>query len=138
MIMGKNFKGIQHIGVPVTDLKRSKEFYVRLGFKDVMSSTFAINGGKGVVAMMKRGGAVLELYQMPAKELEEIRTRKDGHIDHITFGVVDIEKVFDELKRAGFQIIEDKPVFLNFWEKGCKYFVVLGPDGERLEFNQIL
>ena len=28
--------------------------------------------------------------------------------------------------------------FLNFWEKGCKYFYILGPDHERLEFCQIL
>jgi lactoylglutathione lyase len=27
---------------------------------------------------------------------------------------------------------------LAFWSKGCKYFNILGPDGERLEFNQIL
>ena len=31
-------------------------------------------------------------------------------------------------------------VFANVmaWKNGCKYFNVLGPDGERLEFNQIL
>jgi lactoylglutathione lyase len=34
--------------------------------------------------------------------------------------------------------MEDKPVFLPFWKKGCKYFNILDPDGERLEFNQIL
>jgi len=29
-------------------------------------------------------------------------------------------------------------VYLPFWEKGCKYFYILGPDGERLEFCEIL
>jgi lactoylglutathione lyase len=27
---------------------------------------------------------------------------------------------------------------LPFWKNGCKYFNITGPDGERLEFNQIL
>ena len=42
------------------------------------------------------------------------------------------------LKKASFQIIEPEPVFLNFGGKGCRYFNILGPDGERIEFNQIL
>jgi len=42
------------------------------------------------------------------------------------------------LKETSIHIIEEQPVFLPFWEKGCKYFNILGPDGERLEFNQIL
>jgi hypothetical protein len=25
-----------------------------------------------------------------------------------------------------------------FWKNRCKYFIMTGPDGERLEFNQIL
>ena len=39
---------------------------------------------------------------------------------------------------AGFKVIEEAPVFLPFWKNGCKYFNITGPDGERLEFNQIL
>jgi hypothetical protein len=35
-------------------------------------------------------------------------------------------------------VLENEPVFLAFWVKGCKYFNTSGPDGERLEFNQIL
>lgn len=137
-LLGSNFNGIQHIGIPVTDLERSKGFYERLGFEGVMSDSFTYNGGTGHVAMMKRGEVVMELYQMPAKELEEIRGRRDGHIDHVAFDVSDIDKAFGELKAAGLDIVEEGPVLLDFWERGCKYFNVLGPDGERLEFSQIL
>lgn len=38
----------------------------------------------------------------------------------------------------GIQISEKQAVSLNFWENGCKYFTVIGPDKEKLEFNQIL
>jgi len=129
---------IQHVGLPVTNLKTSEAFYQKLGFANVMASAFDYQGGRGSVAMMRRGEIILELYQMPEAQLEEIRTRKDGHIDHIAFDVDSIDDTFATLKSEAFTIVEDAPVFLPFWNKGCKYFFILGPDGERIEFNQIL
>ena len=129
---------LQHIGIPVTNLKVSEIFYQRLGFKNVMENTFDFNGEKGKVAMMQNGNTIIEIYQMPEKELAEIRSRKNGHIDHIAFDVSDINEAFNVLKKASFHIVEDSPVFLPFWKNGCKYFNILGPDSERLEFNQIL
>ena len=129
---------IQHVGLPVTSLEVSEAFYETLGFTNVMASEFDYRGGQGKVAMMRRGEMTLELYQMPERELEEIKRRKDGRIDHIAFDVEDIEETFTTLKNASFSIVEAEPVFLPFWGNGCKYFNVLGPDSERLEFNQIL
>jgi len=129
---------IQHIGIPVTDLKTSQAFYERLGFNPVMNSTFMHEGAEGKVSMMKRREIIMELYQMPEPELTNVKKRKDGHIDHITFDVDDIDETYLLLKNNGFSIAEEQPVYLGFWEKGCKYFNVIGPDGERLEFNQIL
>ncbi|HWI90117.1 MAG TPA: VOC family protein [Flavisolibacter sp.] len=129
---------LQHVGIPVTELSTSQNFYERLGFKNVMSSTFECNNEKGKVAMMKLGEIILELYQMPEPELNEIKNRKNGKIDHVAFDVDNIDQTYAAIKSAGFSIIEDGPVFLPFWEKGCKYFNILGPDEERLEFCQIL
>jgi hypothetical protein len=64
---------------------------------------------------------------MPEKERAEIRNRKNGHIDHIAFDVDDIDEVFSKLKENAFQIVEDKPIFLAFWQKGCRYLNILGP-----------
>jgi catechol 2,3-dioxygenase-like lactoylglutathione lyase family enzyme len=135
-----NFKinHLQHIGVPVTDIKISEAFYNTLGFKNVMGTTFDFNGEKGSVAMMQRDDMIIEIYQMPVKELAEIKNRKDGHIDHIAFDVDDIDTAFTELKNAGFHVLEEKPAFLAFWKNGCRYFNITGPDGERIEFNQII
>lgn len=130
---------IQHIGIPVSNIQKSIGFYEKFGFANVMPSTFEIEGEKGgIVAMMKRDSIILELYQMPASYLTEIKNRKDGHIDHIAFDVDDINLTFKTLKENLFTILESEPVFLNFWNKGCKYFNILGPDGERLEFNEII
>ena len=129
---------VQHIGIPVTDLARSEAFYQSLGFENVMSSSFEFNGDTGRVVMMKSGDVIVEIYQMPEKELAAIRERKDGHVDHVAFDTNDIDLAFETLKKAGFNVLEPAPVFLPFWKNGCKYFNIAGPDGERLEFNQIL
>jgi catechol 2,3-dioxygenase-like lactoylglutathione lyase family enzyme len=129
---------LQHIGIPVTDLNRSEKFYVQLGFSKVMAAGFDHKGGKGRVAMMQQGDILLEIYQMPQQELAAIKNRQDGHVDHIAFDVDDIDAAFRELKEASFHILEEEPVYLPFWEKGCRYFNITGPDGERLEFNQII
>ena len=136
--MNLKINSLQHIGLPVTDINRSVSFYEKLGFENVMTATFDYNNDKGNVVMMKLNDIIVELYQMPPKELEEIRNRTNGHIDHIAFDVDNIDTTFSVLKEAGFNVIEPQPVFLAFWQKGCKYFNMTGPDGERLEFNQIL
>lgn len=135
-----NFKieEIQHVGIPVTNLKKSVIFYKGLGFDEVMRSQFDHNSESGTVAMMQSGDVIIELYEFPEKDLAEIRKRSDGHIDHIAFDVADIDAVFNELKKLGHSIQEETPVYLPFWKNGCKYFNIIGPDKERLEFNQIL
>ena len=129
---------LQHIGIPVTNVVTSEQFYNKLGFSKVMQSEFKEDCGNGTCVMMKNKGIILELYQFPQQMLQEVGDRKDGHIDHITFDVDDIELTFNLLKQASFNVIELAPVFLPFWENGCKYFNILGPDSERLEFNQLL
>lgn len=130
--------GLQHVGIPVTDISVSRAFYERLGFKNVMTAPFEIESGKGECTMMQRDNFVIELYQMPAKELEGIKSRGNGRIDHIAFDVPDVDEAMSTLKKNGFHVMEDKPVRLNFWKNGVKFFFITGPDGERLEFNQIL
>ncbi len=129
---------IQHVGIPVTNIETSEQFYANLGFENVMRATFMHNNEEGICIMMKQGNIIIELYQMPQAELNAIAARKDGHVDHVAFDVTDIDKTFAMMKDAGYNVIEPAPVFLQFWKNGCKYFNVSGPDGERLEFNQIL
>ena len=129
---------LQHVGIPIVNIDASRAFYERLGFKDVMHSTFLHQGAAGKVSMMKREDIVLELYQMPEPELTLVKQRTNGRIDHIAFDVDDVDETFTMLKNEGFTIPENQPVFLDFWERGCKYFYIIGPDGERLEFCQIL
>ncbi len=138
VLLKGNLTGPQHLGIPVTDIARSQAFYGRLGFKEAMRAELPEGGETVKVAMMELNGFVIELYQLAGKDQPGIRSRKDGHIDHIAMDVRDIGKAFAELKAAGLTILEKEPVFLPFWEKGVQYFNVLGPDGERVEFAERL
>jgi catechol 2,3-dioxygenase-like lactoylglutathione lyase family enzyme len=133
-----SIKRIQHTGIPVTDIHVSEAFYTKLGFTNVMQADFILEEKKGTCIMMQTADIIIELYQLPEHKLAEIKNRKDGHIDHIAFDVADIDKAFAVVKKAGYNIIEKEPVFLQFWKNGCKFFNITGPDGERLEFNQVL
>jgi lactoylglutathione lyase len=130
--------GLQHVGIPVSRIDNSESFYARLGFECVMRSTFIHNAAEGKVSMMKRAGMIIELYQMPDAELFEVKERRDGHIDHIAFDVTQIDEVFKAVKESGFETLQENPVYLPFWKNGCRYFYITGPDGERLEFCEIL
>jgi lactoylglutathione lyase len=129
---------IQHIGIPAHDLEVSIPFYERLGFENVMESPFEFDGGFGTCVMMKNHEVIVELYQMPAKQLAEVKKRSNGHVDHFAIDVTDVDHAFETLKKAGFEILEETPTFLQFWKNGTRFFNVKGPSGEIIEFNQIL
>ncbi|MFD3394566.1 VOC family protein [Aquirufa sp. OSTEICH-129V] len=129
---------IQHIGIPAHDLEVSIPFYERLGFENVMESPFEFDGGFGTCVMMKNHEVIVELYQMPEKQLAEIKQRKNGHVDHFAIDVTDVDHAFETLKKAGFEILEATPTYLQFWKNGTRFFNVKGPSGEIIEFNQIL
>jgi catechol 2,3-dioxygenase-like lactoylglutathione lyase family enzyme len=130
--------GLQHVGIPVTDIAASEVFYERLGFTNVMKAPFEIDGESGTCIMMKRDRIVFELYQLPPRQLAAIKGHTDGHIDHIAFDVPDVDKAMSVLRESGFNVVEESPVRLNFWKNGVRFFFITGPDGERLEFNQVL
>lgn len=139
MLLQGNLQGLQHLGLPVTNLERSKDFYAQLGFIEAMRTDIQPQMEVIQVAMMQHENFMIELYQLGQEDLQEITKRADGHIDHVALNVLDIEQAYLEIKASGLEILEDNaPVYLPFWEHGVKYFTVRGPDGEKIEFNQIL
>jgi catechol 2,3-dioxygenase-like lactoylglutathione lyase family enzyme len=139
MLLQDNLQGLQHLGIPVTNLERSKDFYAQLGFIEAMRTDIQPQTEVIRVAMMQHENFTIELYQLGQEDLQEIAKRADGHIDHVALNVLDIEQAYMEIKAAGLEILEENaPIYLPFWEHGVKYFTVRGPDGEKIEFNQIL
>lgn len=101
MLLGNNIKGLQHLGLPVTDIDKSKKWYTEiLGF-NLMYETIMNNGNEVTkVAFIGLNGFAIEMYQLSGKELDEIKSRGHGHIDHIALDVDDIRaSIIDARKR---------------------------------------
>ena len=41
-------------------------------------------------------------------------------------------------QEQGYEIVSNGIEALPFWEKGVRFFLILGPNQERIEFNEIL
>ena len=121
MLLKGNLQGLQHLGIPVTDLERSKAFYMQLGFSEVMRTDIPSQSEPIRVAMMQHENFTIELYELGQERRQEIATRSDGHIDHVALNVLDIEQALcgDQVCWAG-----------NFGRQRASLFAILGTRGE--------
>ena len=118
--------GLQHIGLPTNDLKKTIEFYAALGFEVAYQT---VNNGEPV-AFLRLGDLTFEAYENGRA------VGITGAVDHVAINVTDVaeaRRLADELK---LNVIEEGQ--LPFWDNGVKYFTVLGPNREKVEFNQYL
>ena len=121
-------RGMQHIGLPTNDMKATIAFYESLGFE---IATRHINNGEDVV-FLTLGNVCVETYENGQA------VGIHGAIDHICLDVDDIEKTWEEAKALGLNIIDSEIQSLPFWANGVRFFNVLGPNHEKVEFGQIL
>ena len=120
-----NVTGIQHLGIPTGDLNRTIEFYQGLGFELTWQNP-------GEVAFLQNGTLVIETYAVDEPAM------KNGAIDHVALNVQDIEAAWSDAQACGYET-EDKAInFLPFFERGVKFFTIIGPNREKVEFNQYL
>lgn len=127
--MRENLTGLQHIGLPVEDYGKACDFYKLLGFENIYE-TSQPNGLK--VGFFRLGNLEMEIYEAPAT------AQKTGSIDHIALDCKNIGKLFDEAKANGLEIVSNGIEDLPYWDKGIRFFHVLGPAGEKVEFCEKL
>ena len=124
----QHVKGLQHLGLPTKDMEATIAFYKKIGFEIALDTE---NQGDRVV-FLEQGNIVIETYESAEVAM------KHGAIDHVCIDVDDIEAVYALAKEEGLDIIDDGIQFLPFWANGVKFFNVLGPNHEKVEFGQIL
>ena len=100
--------GLQHIGIPTNDIEKTVAFYHELGFETAFET---VNDAAG---------------------------ERNGAVDHVALDVTDIEAVFAEIKEAGYPMLDEEIQFLPFWANGVRFFTILGPNREKVEFSQML
>lgn len=126
--MEKYIKGLQHIGIPTDNMGATIDFYKMLGF-DIIYET--INEGNWVV-FLELNGVMIETYEF------DVPKKDHGAIDHIALDVADIETVYGKVNELGLNTLNDEIHFLPFWENGVRFFNIVGPNRERIEFCQKL
>lgn len=126
------------LGIHVHDLDRAGGFYRQLGFAGTPTVSSAIADGEVLLQRWEVAGLALELFQLPSSDFGQVPVRSDGPIDHVERDVIDIGATWRAAITAGLQPIESAPVLLRFADHDARYFMVRGPAGEKVEFNQIL
>ena len=122
--------GMQHIGIPTNDLKKTVAFFESLGFEVVFEKY--LESTNEDVRFLRLGSVTIETYQNGKASMQV------GAVDHIALDVTDIEAVYEKVTALGYQPLEDGIQFLPFWENGVRFFTIEGPDKEKVEFGQIL
>ena len=122
--------GLQHVGLPTNDLKATIAFYESLGFETVYQVKNEAAGED--VAFLRLKNLTIEAYENGQAAM------KSGAIDHIAIDVSDVEAAYRLAQEQGYQIVSNGVEFLPFWQNGVKFFILLGPNQERVEFNQYL
>lgn len=120
--------GIQHIGIPTNDMEATLRFYEQLGFQVALKTQ-----DKDVtVAFLQMHNLVIEAYE------NKSATMMPGAVDHIALDVKDIDSLFALVKSKDFQMLDEQVNGLPFWENGVKFFTILGPNKEKIEFCEKL
>ena len=122
--------GLQHIGIPTNDLEETVSFYEQFGFKNVYQTVNV--EAEERVAFLQSGNLMIETYETKHAVLRE------GAWDHLALDVTDIEEMFKLVKEKELPMVDEGVRFLPFWEHGVKFFTILGPNKEKVEFCQKL
>lgn len=120
----RQINGLQHVGIPTCRLEESRQFYDLLGFETVYET---VNNGQKV-CFLRKNGLTLELYETGEN------AASPGAIDHLALEVQEPEQVCSALADQGYEALEGGVRFLPFWKNGIRYFTVMGPNGEKIEF----
>ncbi len=128
MSLKEHLHGLQHIGIPTNNLAQTIAFYESLGFEVAHRNHTPTEP----VVFLTLQNLTIEAYENKSAALHP------GAVDHFAIDVSHIEAVYQAVKALGYQELEDGIQFLPFWEKGVRYFTILGPNGEKVEFSEKL
>ena len=122
--------GTAHIGLPTNDLAKTIEFYQGLGFEVIMETVN--EKAKEKVAFIRIKNYCIESFENGQAAM------KDGAYQHVALDVENIEETYSRICANNYEVITDGIEELPFWENGVKFFMIKGPNQERIEFCQKL
>jgi lactoylglutathione lyase len=128
-----DINGLAHICIYTRDMEKSLVFYTdTLGFNLVHRTR--LDAGFGF-AMVRQGSCIIELLE--PEDVNKVKPRTGGVIDHVALEVKDINAVYTKLKSKGVGFttpIIDDPNLMG----GVKIAFFRGPSGESFELFEYL
>jgi len=126
--MKEYLNGLQHIGLPTSNIQDTIDFYEDLGFELIYDTK--VDDVK--VAFLDLNGLVIETYETDDPAL------KAGAVNHLAIDVSDIDECFKIAKEKGYKIIDGGEIMELPFFNGVRFFIIEGVNKERVEFNQKL
>ncbi len=134
VLNGLKGRPLDHIGLACADVEANAKWYQEvLGYQIIWKAPSPKTGRN--VYFLKNGGVVYEMYQP-----NNFPDTQFGLIDHIAFVSYDVEKDYQFALDAGYKICTDgiESIPNRFTKTGVRYFKILSPTGEQVEFQQII
>lgn len=129
MSVSSYITGIQHVGIPSIDLDATIAFYKSLGF----TQAGLFPNGENRCAFMWLGNLTIETWE------GDPTNPTAGAINHISLNTTDVDRAFAAAKEQGLHLVNDEVQSIpSFWDHGIRFFNILGPNQETIEFCQIL
>src|SRR5712692_5624239 len=123
---------LKYFGIRVTDLERSLKFYTEvLGLKEVNRGDMSqFGGGRGTWVLLKdeETEQCLELNWYPKGSRYDVPYVAGEGLDHIGFGVKDLEEKYEELIKNGAEATGIDTSNTDGWQAYVK-----DPDGNWIE-----
>ncbi len=132
--MSGKVTGLAHIGIMTSDMDKSVEFYTEvLGFS--LDHRTSLRDGAVELGFLKVGNCIVELVK--SGDGSAAKERSAGIVDHIALAVEDVDSLASSLTAKGIRFETDEPMDLDLMG-GSRAIFFHGPNGERLEFFEIL
>ena len=121
--MMKNYvTGLQHIGIPTNDLKKSLEFYEKLGFENI----YQVKNGAETVAFLRYENLTLEIYENGAA------LERDGSVDHFALDTKHVEELYEKMKQEGYTMLTPGSTAFLSGRKELNFLSLRDRTGKRL------
>jgi lactoylglutathione lyase len=113
-----------YVGIRVTDLERSIDFYTRiLGMKVTGRGKIEQTKGETVGLQSEKDGFILELNYYEKNSPYNTKYAVGEGLDHLAFKVIDLDQALEEARKAGHRTI------LDIKANGGRWAYIEDPDG---------
>lgn len=121
--------GIAHIGIPAKNLDETVKFYESIGFKCLG----IFHNGANRCAFVAFNDLMIETWEGDQPAMQA------GAINHVSLNTTDVDAAFKAAKAQGLNLVDQEIQSIpSFWDHGIRFFNILGPNHETIEFCQKL